>query len=142
MSVQAPRRLDHHKVRRAVALAKGNYESIIISFGINGPADTFLSRPVLGRDQAARRNTERFAERGSKGARARVTVRMRYVLDRLTTDQSFKRTMKANALAPSPERQAYFTVKEPGERSWRGACNVRPSFQCLTALRIGEKCRA
>ena len=34
MGVQAPRRLTHHRVRRAVALAKGNYESIIISFGI------------------------------------------------------------------------------------------------------------
>jgi len=34
MDVQAPRRLDHHKVRRAVALAKGNYGSVVISFGI------------------------------------------------------------------------------------------------------------
>ena len=34
MGVQAPRRLTHHKVRRAVALAKGNYGSSINSFGI------------------------------------------------------------------------------------------------------------
>ncbi|GBF25700.1 hypothetical protein MnTg02_00732 [bacterium MnTg02] len=34
MGVQAPRRLMRHKARRAVALAKGNYKSIIISFGM------------------------------------------------------------------------------------------------------------
>ena len=42
MGVQAPRRLTHHRVRRAVALAKENYKSIIISFGITGNTKDYL----------------------------------------------------------------------------------------------------
>ena len=61
MAVQAPRRLTHHRVRRAVALAKGNYESIIISFGINPIAVQGSSQRKLARSKRRKRSDRQIS---------------------------------------------------------------------------------